>query len=166
MEELKQIAALPVAFGRKGGAKVLLVTSRDTGRWVVPKGWPMDGKKPWAAAKIEALEEAGAIGSIRDEPLGSYGYAKRLSDGSALPCRVDVYPMVVTKLKRRWKERKERKRRWVGAAKAAGMVEEPELQEIFRQLAAGSALPGPEGARWRPDPAPGPRGPKLLPAAE
>ncbi|MBE3639819.1 NUDIX hydrolase [Mangrovicoccus algicola] len=135
MEETRQIAALPIALHGKPGTRVLLVTSRDTGRWVVPKGWPMDGKKPWTAAKIEALEEAGAIGTIRDTPLGSYGYDKRLGDGSVLPCRVDVYPMIVTGLKKRWKERKQRKRRWVSAGKAATMVQEPELRLIFLDLA-------------------------------
>ncbi|WP_172328380.1 NUDIX hydrolase [Mangrovicoccus sp. HB161399] len=150
MEESRQIAALPLAFGKAGGIKVLLVTSRDTGRWVVPKGWPMDGKKPWAAAKIEALEEAGAIGSIRDEPLGSYGYVKLLGDGTGMSCRVDVYPMLVSKLKKRWKERGQRKRRWVSAGKAAEMVHEPELQEIFRLLAAAKRVPKAKGSGWMP----------------
>ncbi|WP_161556174.1 NUDIX hydrolase [Mangrovicoccus ximenensis] len=151
MKEFEQIAALPIRTDAKRGTRVLLVTSRDTGRWVVPKGWPMDGKKPWAAAKIEALEEAGALGSIRDEPLGSYFYEKQRDDGPALPCRVTVYPMIFTKLKKRWKERKQRKRRWVSARQAARMVNEPELKDIFRAMADCTPLPGSKAARWRPE---------------
>ena len=77
----RQIAALPVHWDRKGRLRVLMVTSRDTGRWVMPKGWLMDGKKPWRAAKIEALEEAGAVGFVSDKALGRYHYEKRLTGG-------------------------------------------------------------------------------------
>lgn len=72
-----------------------MVTSRETRRWIMPKGWTMDGKKPWAAAEIEALEEAGAVGYIGQEVIGTYTYKKKLSDGTSLKCEVDVYPMVV-----------------------------------------------------------------------
>jgi 8-oxo-dGTP pyrophosphatase MutT (NUDIX family) len=67
----RQIAALPVHWDKSGKPRVLMVTSRDTGRWVMPKGWLMDGKKPWQAAKIEALEEAGAVGFISDTLEGA-----------------------------------------------------------------------------------------------
>ena len=74
----EQIAALPIHWDTKGRPRVLMVTSRDTGRWVMPKGWHMDGKKPWNAAKLEALEEAGAVGFVSDRPIGQYHYLKRL----------------------------------------------------------------------------------------
>lgn len=131
----KQIAALPVHWEKNGKLRVLMVTSRDRGRWVMPKGWTMDGKKPWQAAKIEALEEAGAIGFVSDQAVGTYDYSKHLGKGRAVRCRVTVYPMFVDKLKQRWKERKERKRHWFSLEKAAKLVDEPELTELLRDLA-------------------------------
>ena len=129
-----QIAALPIRQDKSGKLYVLMVTSRDTGRWVMPKGWLMNGKKPWHAAEIEALEEAGAVGSISDTEIGVYHYWKRLDDGTKVRCRVTVYPMVVKKLKRRWKERKERKRHWFSPKKAAKLVEEKELSDLLKSL--------------------------------
>jgi len=130
-----QIAALPLLWDKKGRLRVLMVTSRDTGRWVMPKGWLMDDKKPWHAAKIEALEEAGAVGRINDEPVGAYHYDKRLEGTRVLPCRVTVYPMMVDKLLRDWKERSERKRRWFSLRKAAKLVDEAELTDLLNTLA-------------------------------
>ncbi|EPX75767.1 NUDIX hydrolase [Salipiger mucosus] len=130
----EQIAALPLHWDKKGNLTVLMVTSRDTGRWVMPKGWEMDGKKPWAAAEIEALEEAGAKGYIGNQVLGTYRYDKVLDDGSVLPCKVRVYPMIVDKLKRRWKERHQRKRKWFTPKAAAKRVDEPELAELLTAL--------------------------------
>lgn len=111
-----------------------MVTSRDSGRWIMPKGWEMDGKKPWRAAEIEALEEAGAVGSISREVIGTYRYNKVLKDGTKLPVVVRVYPMLVEKLKRNWKERDERKRRWFSAKAAAKRVSEPELAALLNSL--------------------------------
>ena len=132
----RQIAALPLRLDEKGRPRVLMVTSRETGRWVMPKGWHMDETKPWHAAEIEALEEAGATGAISPEPIGDYHYVKRLGGGAEILCRVTVYPMVVEKLRRRWKERKERTRRWFSPRKAARLVEEPELAALLENLAA------------------------------
>lgn len=113
-----------------------MVTSRESGRWVMPKGWHMDGKKPWRAAEIEALEEAGAKGFISHKAIGKYRYKKRISAKERLDCVVTVYPMVVERLKRRWKEREQRTRHWFSPKKAAMLVEEKELSEILRTLAA------------------------------
>ena len=77
-DKAQQIAALPVCSDVNGKLRVLMVTSRDTGRWVMPKGWLMDGKKPWRAAEIEALEEAGATGFISHHAIGTNSYPKRL----------------------------------------------------------------------------------------
>lgn len=130
----KQIAALPMRWDRKGVVSVLMVTSRDTGRWLMPKGWRMDGRKPWQAAEIEALEEAGAIGHIGSEKLGVYHYKKRLDRETYIECEVVVYPMFVEKLRKRWKERGERKRRWFTPRAAAKRVEEPDLAELLLSL--------------------------------
>ena len=133
--DARQIAALPIRWDQTGKLRVLMVTSRDTRRWVMPKGWLMDGKKPWHAAEIEALEEAGAVGVISHRPIGADRYKKRMSAGRSIICRVTVYPMIVDKLKKRWKERAERKRHWFSLRKAATLVEEEELSEILKELA-------------------------------
>lgn len=136
----EQIAALPVRWDSGGKLRVLMVTSRDSGRWVMPKGWHMDGKKPWRAAEIEALEEAGAVGYISNEPVGVYHYVKRFDRGRTAFCRVTVYPMVVDKLKSRWKERNERRRHWFSLKKAAKLVDEKELSALLRDLAKKQGL--------------------------
>ncbi|ARC90574.1 NUDIX hydrolase [Rhodovulum sp. MB263] len=130
----RQIAALPLRLDKKGRPDVLMVTSRGTGRWVVPKGWTMEGCPPWVAAGIEALEEAGAEGRISSHSIGSYEYDKRLEDGSVLRCRVEVFPMLVCKLRRNWKERHQRTRRWFAPKAAARRVDEPELAALLRGL--------------------------------
>ncbi len=130
----EQIAALPMRRDAKDQVKVLMVTSRDTGRWVMPKGWQMDGKKPWAAAEIEALEEAGAKGHIGSDMIGTYRYPKILDDGRIVPCLVEVYPMFVEKLLRDWKERKERKRKWFTPKAAAKRVDEQDLADLLMRL--------------------------------
>lgn len=130
----EQIAALPITWTKSGKIRVLMVTSRDTGRWVMPKGWTMAGHKPWQAAAIEALEEAGAEGRVLKTAIGEYGYDKILDDGTARPCRVRVYPMVVDRLKRRWKERGERTRRWFTPKAASRSVDEPDLAELLLTL--------------------------------
>lgn len=129
----EQIAALPLRWnGNK--VEVLMITSRDTGRWIVPKGWTMKDKKPWAAAAIEAMEEAGAEGHISREVFGTYKYRKMLDDGQKQPCVVRVYPMIVDNLKSRWKEKDERTRKWFPLPKAASLVEEPELSAMMKSL--------------------------------
>lgn len=130
----EQIAALPLRWEDDDSVSVLMVTSRDTGRWVMPKGWEMDGKKPWHAAEIEALEEAGAKGHIGHECIGTYRYPKILDDGRVIPCTVRVYPMVVEKLKRDWKERKQRVRKWFTPKAAAKLVDEQELADLLMTL--------------------------------
>ncbi len=133
-ERGEQIAALPLRWDEKGRLRVLMVTSRDTGRWVMPKGWEMDGKKPWRAAEIEALEEAGARGYIGHDAIGTYRYPKILDDGRIVPCHVRVYPMIVETLQRNWKERKARTRRWFSPKAAAKRVDEQELADLLLTL--------------------------------
>jgi len=134
MKRRKQIAALPLRRNKRGKLEVLLVTSRDSGRWLAPKGWTMEGKKPWRAAQIEALEEAGAKGDIAREKIGVYRYIKRMGGNVRVPCKVSVYPMHVEKLKKNWPERSERKRKWFKLKKAAKLVAEPELKAMLRSL--------------------------------
>jgi len=130
-----QIAALPLRWDAKGTLRVLMVTSRGSGRWIMPKGWRIDADRPWETAEIEALEEAGAVGHVGTDPIGRYSYEKLLDDGSALACEVVVFPMLVDRLKRDWKERRERRRRWFKAKAAARRVDEPDLAALLRRLA-------------------------------
>ena len=104
----KQFAALPFQAGAEG-VEVLLVTSRDTGRWVIPKGWPMKNRRPHRAAAIEAYEEAGVVGKADKTALGTYDYDKRIETG-AIPCRVTVFPLKVAQLLDEWPEGAERRR--------------------------------------------------------
>ena len=127
-----QVAALPfrVVDGR---FEILLVTSRETKRWLIPKGWPMKGKKPHKAAAQEAEEEAGVKGRIYDKPMGYYDYWKRRAEHFDL-CRVDVYPLRVSKQLKVWKEKDQRDLRWFDVDEAAHRVLEPALAEMIRNL--------------------------------
>jgi 8-oxo-dGTP pyrophosphatase MutT (NUDIX family) len=128
-----QVAALPFR-SRRGRIGVLLVTSRETKRWVIPKGWPMDGRTDYNAAKIEAFEEAGAEGRIGTTAIGEFEYSKRLKNGGCKTCRVAVYPLNVANLARKWPEQNERERRWFSAEDAAQMVNEEQLRDIILAL--------------------------------
>ena len=130
----RQVAALPTRTDKSGAIEVLLVTSRDTKRWIVPKGWPMEGRSPWKAAAIEALEEAGVEGDIARKPLGTYTYVKRRDRRPDIPCEVAVYPMQVERQLKRWKERDQRERHWFAPAKAADLVDESDLGALLAAL--------------------------------
>lgn len=144
-----KIAALPMRWSADGTLYVLMVTARGSGRWVMPKGWRIHAERPWETAAIEALEEAGAVGRVGTEPIGRYHYDKLLDDGTALPCEVMVYPMLVDRLERDWKERRERKRRWFKARAAARRVDEPDLAALLRHLADNAqTLPGLQALNW------------------
>lgn len=119
-------------------AEVLLITSRDTGRWVIPKGWPMEDRGPAGTAAQEAWEEAGVRGDIATEAIGCFHYDKLFRKAPALNCTVEVFPMRIEKLARRWPEKAERRRKWFSAKKAAAKVNEPELKAILRDLAGTS----------------------------
>ncbi len=125
----QQVAALP--YRRRGkGLQILLITSRETRRWVIPKGWPMKGKKDWNSAATEAFEEAGIKGDVGHKTIGLYHYVKRRKSGD-LDCEVVVYPMEVKKLLGKWPEKSERQRKWFEAAKAAKLVDEDGLKAII-----------------------------------
>jgi 8-oxo-dGTP pyrophosphatase MutT (NUDIX family) len=130
---LAQVAALPVMMGDDGAARVMLLTSRETKRWIIPKGWPMKGRKPWEAAAQEALEEAGVVGQISKKPNGQYTYFKR-RDAHFDVCRVDVFLLSIDRQRKKWRERGQRKARWFSFEEAAGLVDEPGLVAILQDL--------------------------------
>jgi len=129
-----QVAALPWRK-TKDGIKVMLVTSRDTGRWVLPKGWPEFGEQFCDAAAREAGEEAGLKGAISAQEAGRYYYSKSLADGHSTRCEVLVYALEVDDVADKWKEKSQRRRKWVTPAKAAEMVAEPDLAKVILAFA-------------------------------
>lgn len=114
--------------------QVLLVTSRGTKRWILPKGWPVNNATPQDSAAQEAWEEAGVIGQPDPRPLGLYSYTKVQEDDADFPCVAMVYAVRVTSLSKDYPEAAERKRKWVSRKKAAAMVGEPELTRILRDF--------------------------------
>lgn len=116
------------------GLDVLLITSRETGRWVIPKGWPMKGISAAEAAGREAWEEAGVEGKLSDTCLGVFSYDKLMPADQAIPCVVALYGLRVEKLARRYPEQRQRRRKWFTARKAADLVAEPELGALLLAL--------------------------------
>ena len=127
-----QVAALPVRRTAEG-LQVLLISSRETRRWIIPKGWPMKGRKDHQAAAQEALEEAGVSGKVHKHPLGAYTYQKRLATG-VQPCRVMVYLLDVEKERTSWPEKDQRRREWLSPDAAAEQISEPGLARLIRGL--------------------------------
>ena len=137
-EPRRQYAALP--WRARDGLEILLASSRETRRWVIPKGWPMRGRKPYATAAVEALQEAGLLGKIEKTKLGSYHYQKRLRNGAALLCSVDVFPLRVVRQRKNWPEKNQRVTEWFTPAVAAELVHEPELSELIKAFAEEFSL--------------------------
>lgn len=129
----RQVGAL-VWRMENGVLEVLLITSRDTGRFVIPKGWPMKDLSDAKAAAREAFEEAGVEGRPGKKPIGHYNYNKIFGPGFALPCRVDVYAMQLDKILKRWPEKQERKRHWMPLHEAAQSVHETELRHLIERF--------------------------------
>jgi 8-oxo-dGTP pyrophosphatase MutT (NUDIX family) len=131
--EPKQVAALPIRINAQGKLEVLLVTSRQTRRWVIPKGWRSKRLSDADAAAREAQQEAGVTGKVLKKPVGSYSYFKRDDDGFR-PVEVSVYVLKVQDQQKRWKEIDQRKRRWLSVSQAAELVQEPALATVIKRL--------------------------------
>jgi len=129
-----QFAALPFRYGDDGRPRIMLLTSRETRRWVIPKGWPMRGRKPREVAAQEAFEEAGLRGTIVGErPIGSYHYEKQLSPHHSALCEVMVFLFLVERQLDDWPEKAERETRWFEPSDAYASVDEGGLAEILRR---------------------------------
>ena len=129
-----QLAVIPFIM-HQGQPMILMVTSRETRRWIVPKGWQEKKVTDRDQAAREAFEEAGAIGILSDKPIGGYRYDKRLKDGSVKALDVAVYSLEVEELLDDWPEMEERERRWMTPAQAAMAVQEGALAALLLSMA-------------------------------
>jgi ADP-ribose pyrophosphatase YjhB (NUDIX family) len=130
-----QYAALPYRRRADGGLEVLLITSRETRRWIIPKGWPAPGLAPHDSARNEAMEESGAVGRIDERSIGFYHYTKLVA-GAAVPCKVEVFLLEVEEQLVSWPEEGQRDIQWFELQEAGDVVQEPELSALIRNLAA------------------------------
>lgn len=121
---------------RRAGKRVevLLITSRDTGRWVLPKGWPIRGLSAAQSALREAYEEAGVEGDAAEKSIGAYPYVKTVDAKNGFPCEVSVFPIAVQSLATRFPEVSQRQRKWFSLAKAAKKVDEAELSALIKNF--------------------------------
>ena len=136
MDSKRQSAALPYVSlpGRANCAEVLLLTSRDTGRWIIPKGWLEKNLLEHMVAEHEAFEEAGLRGRIGLDPIGQYSYVKRMGDRADISCEVSVYPLEVQFQYLDWPERAQRSFSWFSPEDAASRVKEDELAVLLRDF--------------------------------
>lgn len=130
----QQYAALPMVV-QDGELRVLLITSRQTRRWVIPKGWPEKDLNPSEVAAREAYEEAGLVGRIGAKSIGSYDYYKQLGEGRQKHCMVSVYPLSVQRELEDWPEKGQREKEWMTPAQAALKVNEAGLITLLLTLA-------------------------------
>jgi 8-oxo-dGTP pyrophosphatase MutT (NUDIX family) len=139
---LRQTGALPYIL-TKDGLEVMLVTSRRRKRWIIPKGWPVNGLSLAEAAAKEAEEEAGVLGALGDDAVGAYAYEKLTDRGYPAPCEVLVFPLNATFQLLDWKERGQRSIRWLPIAEAADIAADRPLARLLTELAAAPARLGP-----------------------
>ena len=130
-----QYGALPFRLSTSSRPQFMLVTSRETRRWIIPKGWPKKGKPPRHSAAREAFEEAGVVGAIAWRSVGTFSYEKRLKNGGAVVCEVRVFPLEVRRQNKQWPEKQQRVVKWLSASQAAEKVKEPKLRAIILRLA-------------------------------
>ena len=130
-EPRSQFAALPWRRNAAGEVEVLLITSRETRRWVIPKGWPIKGKSSAKSAAREAFEEAGVTGKVSKRPEGTYAYDKRLKNGRLQHVRVAVFPLLVEGEAEAYPEVGQREKQWALLTEAARLVDEPELMVLL-----------------------------------
>lgn len=111
-----------------------MITSRERQHWIIPKGWPKRGMRPHKLAELEAYEEAGLKGQADPEPLGSYSYPKVLKNGAVLKCDVTVFPMLVDRQARSWREKSQRRFRWVAPKRAVRLADDKGLRKLLQKF--------------------------------
>ncbi|MFC3069327.1 NUDIX hydrolase [Phenylobacterium soli] len=126
----RQYAALPWRR-TETGVEILLITSRETRRWVLPKGWGKKDEPATIAVAREALEETGVAGRVAEKPLGQYRYQKLFKSGRLQRLKVTVYGLEVVHEHAEWPEMNIRDKLWVSLDEGAGLVDEPELRSLI-----------------------------------
>jgi 8-oxo-dGTP pyrophosphatase MutT (NUDIX family) len=135
-----QYGVLPYRFSQDAALEILLVTTRGTRRWIVPKGWPIKGLSPAKSAAREAFEEAGVTGRIGAKPIGFFAYDKLLDEaGGTTMCEVKIYPLLVKRQSHVWPESHQRTTQWVEASRAIAMIKESGLKKIVASFAKRAA---------------------------
>lgn len=135
-----QVAAIPIRW-TSGRAEILLVTTRTTGRWTVPKGWPLADSLGAECAAREAFEEAGVRGRVEPYSLGIYEYWKRAKAGRVF-LQVTAFALHVEDVAWDWPERKERKRAWFSVEVACKLVANDDLSVLIREAVRMGASRG------------------------
>ncbi|AVA25568.1 NUDIX hydrolase [Rhizobium sp. NXC24] len=138
-EMAEQFGAICSRTGADGTIEVLLITTRETHRWTIPKGWPIKGLKPNKVAEREAWEEAGVKGKAEKKPFGYYTYLKVFDSENVMPSMVEVHRLQVKKVCAKFPERKERTLEWLSPSEAATRVQEPELKSLLARLTESPA---------------------------
>jgi 8-oxo-dGTP pyrophosphatase MutT (NUDIX family) len=129
-----QSGALPWRLKRRRTAEVMLVTGRRSGRWMIPKGWPMAGKSLADSAAREAFEEAGIKGRVDPRPIGIFRHVKRHLLLGELEVDIQVHPLAVERELGDWPESAERTRKWFGVKEAAAQVDSEELRKLIMRF--------------------------------
>jgi 8-oxo-dGTP pyrophosphatase MutT (NUDIX family) len=131
-----QYGVLPYRFTETNSLELLLVTTRQTRRWIIPKGWPIKGLNPPMSAAREAYEEAGIRGTVGAKAIGAFSYKKGLdANGLTVPCEVRVFPMIVKRQLDTWPESHEREAQWFEPAQALSTIKEEGLRELIESFA-------------------------------
>ena len=133
MKTRTQYAALPYIMDA-GRCRVLLITSRRSKRWIIPKGWPEADLEPYELAALEAYEEAGVKGHVREKSIGSFSYIKQSDINGHVQYNVDVFPLQVDRQYLDWPEKHERQQRWLKVKKAVLLIDEHDLAELVRKF--------------------------------
>jgi 8-oxo-dGTP pyrophosphatase MutT (NUDIX family) len=141
-----QVAALPFELDAGGAPRFLLITSRSSGRWIIPKGWPVRGLTLPESAAREAYEEAGVRGEAGATELGRLTAGNKPGRGGR-GWAVIVYPLPVRTVLPKWREQGQRDRRWVVPAEATALLGDSDLGRMLAgidigALAAAADRPG------------------------
>ena len=131
----RQVAALVSRIEADRQVRILLLTSLDTKRTIIPKGWPMKGLKDRDAAAREAFEEAGIVGKIGSKAIGRFHYWKRRKTYFSY-VRVDVYALKAQEFLDDYPEKGQRQLAWFSPEEAAMLIDEPQLATLVRRFVA------------------------------
>jgi 8-oxo-dGTP pyrophosphatase MutT (NUDIX family) len=126
-----QYGALPYRFTHDAALEILLVTTRQSKQWIIPKGWPIKGLRPAKSAAREAFEEAGVRGRVGAKSIGLFAYDKPLNgNGMRVSCEVRVFPLLVKRQSETWPEIEQRVVQWVAPDKALTLIRDRELKAL------------------------------------